>query len=200
MTTQEFLRILTREIDVLPAFEAQRAITYYREIIEDRIEEGMSEAEAVGSMEDISVIAQQILEDHKGLLEKQQKNEKSQKQHNKWRNALIFLTSPLWLSVFIAVVLLVFSIYIFIWSILISLYICVVAFGLAAFVAVSLCLYDMLPNASLALVELGLSMICIGVLLFGFYGIRIGQRYLFSLQRRWKDNVMRRWRNRRIWQ
>ena len=46
---------------MLPKEELNRSITYYNEIIEDYIEDGMSEAQAVAQLEPVDVIASRIL-------------------------------------------------------------------------------------------------------------------------------------------
>lgn len=58
MTKSEFLDELCRRIKMLPPEEAERAVSFYSETIDDKIESGMTEEEAVaslGSMDDIAL-------------------------------------------------------------------------------------------------------------------------------------------------
>ena len=61
MTRKEFLTELDRRLSTLPRQEAEEHINYYAEMLADRMEEGMTEEEAVRSMESIDVIASRIL-------------------------------------------------------------------------------------------------------------------------------------------
>ena len=60
MTKQEFLNELKNQISEYPSEETKQSLEYYSEMIDDRIEEGMTEAEAIASMGAVGAIAQQI--------------------------------------------------------------------------------------------------------------------------------------------
>ena len=47
MNKQEFITLLEKRLFELPQVEKEHLLNYYNETIEDRIEDGMSEAEAV---------------------------------------------------------------------------------------------------------------------------------------------------------
>ena len=61
MTKAEFLEKIKVRIIMLPYGELCRHIDYYDEMINDRMEEGLSEEEAVATMEPPELIAEQIL-------------------------------------------------------------------------------------------------------------------------------------------
>lgn len=63
MTRVQFLNDLYRRLGALSREEAEQHLTYYAEMLADRIEEGMTEEEAVASMEDVDTISRRILED-----------------------------------------------------------------------------------------------------------------------------------------
>lgn len=63
MTRRQFLNKLYRHLWPLGAEEAEQHLTYYAEMLADRMEEGMTEEEAVASLEDVDTIARRILED-----------------------------------------------------------------------------------------------------------------------------------------
>ena len=52
MTKREFLDMLNRQTSLLPEAERDRLLEYYGEIIDDRMEEGLTEAEAVAALGD----------------------------------------------------------------------------------------------------------------------------------------------------
>lgn len=63
MTRAQFLNDLYRRLSGLTQEQAEQHLTYYAEMLADRMEEGMSEEEAVASMEPVDVIVQRILQD-----------------------------------------------------------------------------------------------------------------------------------------
>lgn len=61
MTKDEFLLELERSLASLPLAEKEKTLLYYREIIEDRVEEGNPEEEAVAGLGSVSGIASGII-------------------------------------------------------------------------------------------------------------------------------------------
>lgn len=64
MTRIEFLTELDRRLEVLPREEADRHLAYYAEILADRTEDGMTDEEAVASLESLDTITSRILGQH----------------------------------------------------------------------------------------------------------------------------------------
>lgn len=62
MTRVQFLNDLYHHLYGLTQEQAEQHLTYYAEMLADRMEEGMSEADAVASMEDVETIARRIME------------------------------------------------------------------------------------------------------------------------------------------
>ena len=60
MNKQEFITLLEKRLFELPQVEKEHLLNYYNETIEDRIEDGMSEAEAVASLDSVEDIVKQI--------------------------------------------------------------------------------------------------------------------------------------------
>ena len=63
MTRAQFLNDLYHRLEGLTQEQAEEHRTYYAEMLADRMEEGMSEEQAVESMEDVETIARRILEE-----------------------------------------------------------------------------------------------------------------------------------------
>lgn len=63
MTRAQFLNELYRRLGSMSREQAEQHLTYYAEMLMDRMEEGMSEEEAVASMEDVDTIARRILQE-----------------------------------------------------------------------------------------------------------------------------------------
>ena len=60
MTRAQFLNELYRRLGSMSKEQAEQHLTYYAEMLMDRMEEGMSEEEAVASLEDVDTIARRI--------------------------------------------------------------------------------------------------------------------------------------------
>lgn len=60
MNKQEFISLLEKRLFQLPQIEKEHLLNYYNETIEDRMEDGMSEAEAVASLDSIDMIVKQV--------------------------------------------------------------------------------------------------------------------------------------------
>ena len=63
MTRKQFLNDLYRRLGSMSTEEAEQHLTYYAEMLADRMEDGMTEEEAVASMESVDTIARRILQD-----------------------------------------------------------------------------------------------------------------------------------------
>ena len=63
MTKVEFLDELKKQIAEYPSGETEQSLEYYSEMIDDRMEDGMTEGEAVASLGKIEDIARQIKEE-----------------------------------------------------------------------------------------------------------------------------------------
>ena len=123
MTKQAFIDKLAIELAALPEdiIDADERIGFYSEMIDDRIESGASEEDAVaacGSIEDI--ISQIIAEIPLGTLVK--KKIKPKRSIAWWEILLIILGSPLWITLLAALLVIVISVYAVLWSLIASLW------------------------------------------------------------------------------
>ena len=63
MTKSEFLDQLKEELNGLPEKDVSDRLSFYQEMIEDRMEEGIQEEEAVKAIGDIDAVVAQILQE-----------------------------------------------------------------------------------------------------------------------------------------
>ena len=115
MNRKEFLRALSRSLRGLSRAERAQSLDYYGEMIQDHVEEGLSEEEAVARLGSADEIARQILESN-GV------KEKGSGRAPVWMIALIVLGSPVWLALLFAVLAVVLAAYIAAWSLIAALY------------------------------------------------------------------------------
>ena len=65
MNKQEFMQLLEQRIKLLPLSERHRLINFYNEALEDRIEEGMSEEDAVASLDGLDELSLNLYDEIK---------------------------------------------------------------------------------------------------------------------------------------
>lgn len=63
MNKQQFLNALRNALDGFPREEVDRSVSYYAEMIDDRMENGMSEADAVASLGSVEEVVRKIREE-----------------------------------------------------------------------------------------------------------------------------------------
>ena len=99
MTKNEFMNALRsrEELFGLPEEDIARSLSFYEELINDRMEEGMSEEEAVADVGNPKEIAAQILSEIP-LSKLVKKKMKPSRRLRAWEIVLLALGSPLWLT------------------------------------------------------------------------------------------------------
>ena len=130
MRKQEFLDQLQSRLGGLPRAELEERLTFYSEAIDDRIEEGLTEEEAVAAVGRVEAVAEQILADIP-LAKLAKERVRPKGRLGAVGVILIILGSPIWLSLAIAVAAVVLSLYAVLWSVIASLW--------AVFAAVAAC-------------------------------------------------------------
>ena len=108
MNKQQFLNALAEALKKLPREERYRTLSYYDELIDDRIEDGQNEYAVVESLGSPEAIAGDIFGSEEA--------EKTKKEYGKgakiWIIVLLILGFPLWGSLLLVAVLLVLVAYI----------------------------------------------------------------------------------------
>lgn len=94
MNKQEFLMRLREGLSGLPQNEIEERLTFYSEMIDDRIEEGLSEEQAIGEIGDIDEIISQIVADIPLAVLVKEKVKPSRKLRV-WEIVLLILGSPI---------------------------------------------------------------------------------------------------------
>ena len=124
MNKQEYLESIRSRISAMPADDVNRFMDYYSEMIDDRVEDGLSEEEAVADMGSPDAAVEQILEDMP--LTKLVK-EKIKPKHE-LKVVLIVLGSPVWIPLLMTAAVLLLTLWIVAFALLISFYAVVLSF------------------------------------------------------------------------
>ena len=172
MRKQEFLSRLMGGLSGLPHEDILERLNFYSEMIDDRMEEGLSEEEAVAQIGDVEEIISQIIAETP-LTKLVKENITSKRKLKTWEIVLLALGSPIWFSLLVAAVAVVLSLYIALWAVLISLwatFASVAACAVAGIVAGGAFAFGSYTYQGIALIGAGL--VCAGLSILLFYGCK----------------------------
>ena len=127
MNKQEYLESIRSRISAMPADDVNRFMDYYSEMIDDRVEDGLSEEEAVADMGSPDAAVEQILEDMP-LTKLVKEKIKPKHELKAWEVVLIVLGSPVWIPLLITAAVLLLTLWIVAFALLISFYAVVLSF------------------------------------------------------------------------
>ena len=130
MTKPEFIAKLRAELADIPEKDAEDRIVFYSEMIDDRMEEGLSEEDAIMDVGSIDEIVSQI---KMGRNTPETAENQPKRKIRLWEIVLLVLGSPVWVSLLISAFAVVFSLYMVLWSVIISLWAVEVSFCGTAF-------------------------------------------------------------------
>lgn len=198
MTKLKFLLSLNEKLSGLPDDDVQERLSFYSEMIEDRMEEGLSEEDAVTAIGTIDEIAAQIIAEIPPA-QTPIEEETPKKRSKVWEIILIILGSPIWLSLLISAFAVVLSLYVSLWAVIISLwavFASVTACALAGFAAgLGFILFG---NHLTGIAMIGAGIVCVGLSIFLFCGCKAATKAMLLLTMKiphWIKNAVRTRRN-----
>ena len=131
MTKKEFEAALRGRLSGLPEDELQKSLEYCAEMIDERMESGMAEEEAVAALGPVENMVSEILT--ATPLPKLLKKKVTPKRALRgWEIAMLILGSPLWLPLLSAAAAVILCIYVCLWTVVICVYAAAVAAGVCA--------------------------------------------------------------------
>lgn len=187
MTKLEFLLAIEERICALPEEDVQRSLEYYAEMIDDRMDEGLSEEEAVTALGDPDRIVDEILAETP-ITRLVKARTKLRRTLGAWEIVLLALGSPVWISVIVSLFAIVISLYAVPISLLITFWALFASFAVSApmcLVGSAVLLFGSEATAPLyALLLLGSALVLAALAILFFYaalGVTRLARYLFRL-------------------
>lgn len=172
MTKQDFLAILREALTGLPQSDVDDRVGFYAEMIDDRMEEGLTEKEAVAAIGSVEEIVLQIVDDYPiGKLVKQRI--KPKRRLSTLEIILLALGFPVWFSLLMAAFVVLLSLYVSLWAVIISLWSVFASLVGAAIGGVLGGIWFVCTGhtpSGLATVAAGL--VCGGLSVFAFYGCK----------------------------
>ena len=110
MNKNEFLSLLNNKLKKFPKQEVKERLVFYSEMIDDRVEEGLTEEEAVLEIGNIDDIVNQVSLE---MVDKEIVKEPL----NKWELILLIVGAPLWFPLLLVAFVVVWSLLIVLWAI-----------------------------------------------------------------------------------
>lgn len=184
MTKGEFLTRLREGLSGLPKEDIEERLTFYSEMLEDRMEEGLSEEAAVEAAGDVDEIVRQAVADTP-LVKIAKERMRQKRQLKVWEIVLLTLGAPIWFSLGIAACAVLFSLYVTVWAVLVSLWSAFVSLAVGGVVSVPLCvIFAVGGNGASGLAMLAAGLICAGLAIFMFFGCKYATKGICVLTKK----------------
>ena len=184
MNKQEFLAQLRKGLSGLPKDDVEERLTFYREMIDDRIEDGIPEETAVREIGTVDELVSQIIADiplGKLVIEKITPKKKLEA----WEIVLLVLGSPIWLSLLIAALAVILSLYVVLWSVIIVLWSAFASFVACSVAGIAVGVYFAVgDNGLTGIAMVGAGMVCAGLSVFMFFGCKAATKGILSLTKK----------------
>ena len=118
MKKREFLAALAGALSALPQEEREERLSFYGEMIDDRIEEGLSEEEAVADIGSVDAAAADILGERAPVAAVKEDKPK----RKTWQTVLLILGAPVWAPLLIAAAAVVLAGFVVLWALIAALW------------------------------------------------------------------------------
>ena len=176
MNKQEFIKKLKEMLSDLPEKEINDRIDFYSEMIDDRIEDGLTEEQAIKDIGTVEDVAKQIIDEiplfkiikHK-LKKSKAKNTTAKRKRSWWEITLIAVGSPIWFSLLISFFAVIFSLYVSLWAVIISLFAVDLSLLLSGLVIIPGVLFIFTESLSVGLLIIAGGIMCMGLSILFFY-------------------------------
>lgn len=184
MNKLKFILELQRKLSFLSADDIEKSVEYYSEIIDDYIEDGLSEDEAVAALGDIDTIVSNILAETP-ISHIIKRRIKPQRKLGTLEIILLILGSPIWISLGLTFLAVAISIYVSLWSVIISLWAVDLSLAACLLGGIAACAILLtLGHTASALYILGAALLCGGVAIFMFFGCKAATKGLLLLTKK----------------
>ena len=180
MSKKEFLEKLKIKLSNLPKDDLEERINFYSEMIDDRIEDGFSEEDAINDIGTLDEVSKQIIS-NVPLKKLIKEKVKPKRKLSPTVIVLLILGSPIWLSLLITGFSILIAIYAVIFSLVVSLWVVNLSLVLSGIVGtIAGIVYLALEAEPLIL---GGSLICIGLGMLLFFGCKAFTKFSIFLSK-----------------
>ncbi len=196
MNKIDFLSILKEKLGHLPYHEVERLITFYSEVIDDKMEDGMDEVEAIASIGSIEDILRTIEHDDIPNSNNTNNFDYSNDDYNETTNnetttssksnrilliILLIVTFPLWIGLLLGVLGTLFGITVALYAIVFSMLVTFFAFLFAAIIMIGFGVYYIPSQIEVSILLFGGSFMTIGLSLLTYPYLMMATKYMWKL-------------------
>lgn len=170
MNKAEFLNELKTKLNGLPQNDIEERVSFYTEMIDDRVEDGMSEEEAIEQIGPVDKVVETIVSEIP-LSKIVKAKVKPQKKMPVWAIVLLVLGFPVWFPILISLVSVIFSVYLTLWIIVITLYAVDLSLAVASIASIASAFVAFIGGEPLVgLASIGSFMVCGALSVLMFFG------------------------------
>ena len=167
MNKKEFFALFREELSGLPKDDLDERVAFYEEIINDKMDEGKTEEQAIAELGSVESIVEQIASET-SLVKLVKEKYKPKRALKGWEIALLIAGFPLWFPLALTFFILVFVFYVLTWLLSIIAASIEIAF-VSTSVAGLISFFALLFTGSFELAPLGVFLGCTGAtILFAF--------------------------------
>lgn len=181
MKKTDFLVALTVKLKGFPEEDVKKSLEFYGEMIDERIEDGMPEEEAVAAVGSVDEIVSQITANTPMVQLLKQKLTLNRKL-TAGEKALLICGSPLWFILILVSFICVAAVYVSLWAGIVALFALPVTFGIGGIGGL---VYSVIVGASTTwgsgVAFAGASLVLIGFTMPTYYACKISAKALIKL-------------------
>ena len=183
MKKGEFLFELRKKLHGLPKNDVESKIEFYSEMIDDLIEDGMNEEEAVAKIGSTDEIVDTILVDTP-LSKIVKEKVKPKKKVTAVEILIIILGFPLWFPLLLTALILCFVGYILLWVLAVVVYSVFIAVTLSVLGGIGIGIYYLIVNNQFyGGIIISAAIVCAGLSILLFYGCKYTTKGIIKLSK-----------------
>lgn len=172
MNKKEFLDALREGLSGLPESDLEERLDFYEEIIDDRMDEGLSEEEAIAGLGSVEQIIGQITAEIP-LSRLVKKKIKDRKRMRTWEIVLLSVGAVVWVPILLALVVIAISLYAVLWSLVVCVYAVQAVFGGAALGCIAIGVVQIVnSNVWGGISSIGLALVLAGLTMFMIFACK----------------------------
>ncbi len=184
MNKQEFLTELKARLSGMPQDDIDERLAFYIEMIDDRIEEGISEEDAVSEIGSVEEIVSQIVSDipFSKIVKEKVRPKRALKT---WEFVLLVLGSPIWIPLIMTAFAVFFTAYLVVWSLIFALWAVEVSFIACSLEGIISCVvFFIRGGVPTGFAMLGVGVFCSGLSILLFFGCKQVTKYILRLTKK----------------
>lgn len=189
MNKQEFLNELRARLNGLPKNDIEERLAFYEEMIDDRMDEGFSEEDAVDDIGTVDEIVEQIAKETP-LVKLVKEKVRPKRSLKAWEIVLIAISSPIWFPLVLTAFILCLVAYFLIWVLALVVYMVEASLIVASF-AGFITFIAYMANGQFHLMSLGTGVMCAGaavLMIFACIGatkgtIKLSKKIILAIKR-----------------